>query len=164
MLKRANTYLKLALVFAAVSSGILLLIPLRRMLSEEAMPLFSAIVAVLFWATLAAGQYFFWAADQGRKKIQARSGRDLGLKGQRIGLLNVFTNPEGTAADITFAVTFLTVVLLDLFRVRASWLSGIATAVMLTAFHCHCIFNGVTYRYIKAFQTMKKEKRKYESN
>ena len=70
MLQRTTKNLKLSIVFAVLSSLMIMLIPLRDVLGREAKQGVSTLVAILFWGNLLLEQFFFWSANAGRKIIQ----------------------------------------------------------------------------------------------
>ena len=162
-LQRISRYLLLALVFAVLTSLALALIPLGNIFSEGAEKKVSLVIAALFWICLILEQVFFWVANAGRKKIQKKAFGGRKLVKPALGLISFGCNKEGRVSDIVFFTTFIATICLIIFQVQSRWLVTSVLSLFLLSFTFHCIFNGTTYRYIKAFQNIKKEPRKHDN-
>lgn len=163
MLRRVESYLKLSILFACVSSGAFLLIPIRNLLGAGVQKAATVLIALLFWGGLLLEQYFFWTANAGRKKIRKKAFGGRKLVKSKIGLITFFSNREAGICDLTFFFAAVLTVLFVLVKIQNDWLVMPALGALLLSFHLHCIFNGVTYRYIKAFQKIKKEPKRHEN-
>ncbi len=163
LLRRISRQLLLAMAFAVLNSLALALIPLDSIFSEGAGKKVSLIIAALFWICLILEQVFFWTANSGRKKIQKKAFGGRKLVNPVLGLISFGCNKEGRISDIVFFTTFIATICLIIFQVQSRWLVTSILALFLLSFTFHCIFNGTTYRYIKAFQNIKKEPKKYEN-
>lgn len=163
LLQRISRQLLLAVVFAVLTSLALALIPLGNIFSEGAEKKFSLITAALFWICLILEQVFFWTANAGRKKIQKEAFGGRKLVKPALGLISFGCNKEGRVSDIVFFITFIATICLIVFQVQSQWLVTSVLSLFLLSFTFHCIFNGTTYRYIKAFQNIKKEPKRHEN-
>lgn len=163
LLQRISRQLLLTMVFAVLTSLALAIIPLGNIFSKGAEKKVSLIIAAIFWISLILEQVFFWAANAGRKKIQKKAFGGRKLVKPALGLISFGCNQEGRIADIVFFTTFIATICLIIFQVQSRWLVTSVLALFLLSLTFHCIFNGTTYRYIKAFQNIKKEPRKHEN-
>ena len=163
LLQRISRQLLFAMAFAVLTSLALALIPLGNIFSEGPEQRVSLITAALFWIFLILEQVFFWIANSGRKKIQKKAFGGRKLVKPTLGLISFGCNKEGRIADIVFFTTFIATICLIIFQVQNRWLVTTVLALFLLSFTFHCIFNGTTYRYIKAFQNIKKEPKKHEN-
>ena len=163
LLQRISRKLILAITFAVLASFALALIPLGNVFSEGTEKKVSLIIAALFWIFLILEQVFFWVANSGRKKIQKKAFGGSKLVKPALGLISFGCNKEGRISDIAFFTTFIATICLIIFQVQSRWLVTSVLALFLLSFTFHCIFNGTAYRYIKAFQNMKKEPKKHEN-
>ena len=163
ILRRISRQLLLAIAFAVLTSLALAMIPLGNIFTEGAEKKISLIIAAIFWISLILEQIFFWVANAGRKKIQKKAFGGRKLVKPALGLISFGCNKEGRIADIVFFTTFAATICLIIFQVQSLWLVTSVLSLFLLSFTFHCIFNGTTYRYIKAFQNIKKEPRKHEN-
>lgn len=163
MLHRTTSYLKLSIIFAALSSVALVLVPFRNSLGEEQQKGFSVFIAIMFWGSLILEQYFFWISNTGRKKIQSRAFGGRKIVKSSVGIITFGSNKEARASDLSFIIAVVIMFLLIMFQIQNNWAVMIALAVLLLSFNLHCIFNGTTYRYIKAFHKIKKEPKRHEN-
>ena len=160
MLQRVTRKLQLAIIFAALSAFMIALIPAREALKGKTKEVVSTLIALTFWISLLLEQIFFWMANTGRKKIQKKTALGKLVAKPRIGMINFGSSKEASICDITLAVAVALTIVISLMRARANWLTMGILAILLLAFNLHCILNGTTYRYIKAFHKMKKEREK----
>ena len=158
MLQRTTRNLALAIIFAALSAVAIAVIPVRSVLSGETRDKVSALIAGFFWVSLLLEQIFFWSANGGRKKIQKRVSLDKQMVKPMVGIINFGSSKEALVCDLILIAAVAVTIVLSMIRARANWLTMGTLAILILSFNLHCILNGTTYRYIKAFQKMKKER------
>lgn len=156
MLQRTTNLLKLSIGCVVASSLAFLCIPICSSIEGIPGKAFSIIVATVFWGGLILEQVFFWRANDGRKNIQQRAFKSRRLKNASVGLVTFGTSREARICDIAFAVSLVTSIAFNFLRIQIDWLVILSLAVLLLSFNLHCILNGKTYRYIKAFHLAKK--------
>ena len=156
MLQRTINLLKVSIGCIILSTLAFMCIPICS--SAEGTPgkVLSIIVACLFWGGVIFSQVLFWRANEGRKRIQQRVFKDRSLKNDSVGLVVFGTSKEARICDITFALSLVTSIVFNLFHIQIDWLVILSLAVLFLSFNLHCILNGKTYRYVKAFHLAKK--------
>lgn len=159
MLQRATNLLKLSIGCVVASALAFLCVPICSEIDGIPGKFFSVTVAIVFWGGLILEQVFFWRANKVRKKIQQRAFKSRRLKNASVGLVTFGTSREARIFDIAFAVSLVTSIAFNFLRIQIDWLVILSLAVLLLSFNLHCILNGKTYRYIKAFHLAKKENR-----
>lgn len=160
MFQRTTKYLVWSIVFSILSSFTLMLIPLRDVFGKEHEKAISVMIAIAFWATLGLEQYFFWVCNAGRKMIQRRTFKGRRIVKETIGIITFASSVEAKACDCVLAISAAVTILLSALRIKTNWLAMLVLTVLVLSFNLHCILNGTTYRYIKAFYKIKKEREK----
>lgn len=154
--------MSLAIFFAVLTSVMLAILPLSSAFGPNAEPVLSVILAGMFWLSLILEQVFFWSANKTRKKIQRKAFRGRRLVRPSLGVITFCANAEARIVDIILLPSVVLVVLLIVFGKQLNWFITLALGLCVLAFTLHCMFNGTTYRYIKAFQKIKKEPKRNE--
>lgn len=156
MLQRTTNLLKVSIGCIILSSLAFASIPICSSMEGPPGKMCSIIVACVFWGGLILEQVFFWRANEGRKRIQQRAFKAKRLKNASIGLVTFGTSKEARICDIAFVISLITSIVFNFLKVRINWLVILSLAILLLSFNLHCILNGKTYRYIKAFHLAKK--------
>ena len=163
MLQRIFRYITLSIILAIMASILLILIPASTVFGEKTGSVISIVLAAMFWISLVLEQIFFWLADTGRKKFLKRFFTGRKIVNPSIGIISFGCNKEARVSDLAFFAALITTVCLIVFQAQNQWLICGALSVLLLSFTFHCIFNGITYRYIKVFRKIKKEPKKHEN-
>lgn len=156
MLQRTTNLLKVSIGCIILSSLAFVCIPICSSMEGTPGKVFSIIVACAFWGGLILEQVFFWRANEGRKRIQQRAFKARRLKNASIGLVTFGTSKEARICDVAFVISLITSIAFNFFKVQIDWLVILSLATLILSFNLHCILNGKTYRYIKAFHLAKK--------
>lgn len=163
LLQRITRYLILSILFAVLSAAALAFLPLCNMYDEKTENILSTICAAAFWLFLFLEQCFFWVADAGRRKVQKRAFEGRLIVKHTLGLVTFGSNREACASDAVLFAALISTICLVAYEIKNIWPIAGVLALLILSFTLHCIFNGTTYRYIKAFHNIKKEPKKYES-
>lgn len=160
ILRRATCYLRLSVTFAVLSSVAFACIPICNAFGEDTEQAMIIVIASIFWGGLILEQVFFWMANFHRKKIQKRTTRKKLPTKRFAGALTFWSNVEARVCDVLLGVSLVSTFTLMILGVQDDWLVMTSLTLLLSSFNLHCLFNGRTYGYVKAFNQIKKEQRR----
>lgn len=144
----------LAIVASSVSSlSILVCIFVGE--NEVLNTVLKIVFPLIFWIGLILEQVFISQANKMRLELEKKDKR----KQPRLkpGVISIFQTEEGAKADITFAVSFLILIILMIFDIGTNVLQYIFIFLSVLTFRMHCILNGKNFRYKKFFSKRKVE-------
>lgn len=144
----------LAIVASSVSSlSILVCIFIGE--NEVLNTVLKIVFPLIFWIGLILEQVFISQANKMRLELEKEDKR----KQPRLkpGVISIFQTEEGAKADITFAVSFLILIILMIFDIGTNVLQYIFIFLSVLTFRMHCILNGKNFRYKKFFSKRKVE-------
>lgn len=144
----------LAIVASSVSSlSILVCIFVGE--NEVLNTVLKIVFPLIFWIGLILEQVFISQANKMRLELEKEDKR----KQPRLkpGVISIFQTEEGAKADITFAVSFLILIILMIFDIGTNVLQYIFIFLSVLTFRMHCILNGKNFRYKKFFSKRKVE-------
>lgn len=117
-------------------------------------------VASLFWLSVILGQVCIWKCNAGRKVMERKVFRWKTQNRRVPGIFRFFSCGPAIWADGGMLISMAATAVLLVLRLRPDWLPIFPMAAFLLSFSLHCIFNGVNYHYLQAYQQHKKERKR----
>ena len=144
-LKKCKQLLIFSIVCSFASSlSILSCIFIKR--NDAASLVIKIVFPLMFWIALFCEQFLFWKSNSIRKEIlKTENYRRLNSK---IGLISIFQNYYGAAADIVFVISFVLVIIFLIFGTKKQAIQYILIFLLVLSFRLHCILNGKNFKYI----------------
>lgn len=113
--------------------------PLMSLEKVEILP------GLLFWCGLGLGSLAQIVLSVRRKRLVRSGGR---VRGDRLGLLNFFSNSYGAAADAAMLISFAGTVIYFLLAKSQGILGYFCIAACAYSVCLHCILNGKNFRHL----------------
>lgn len=155
-MKKDIILMKLVVLFLAISSFSLILVPFSDY-DGSAFNVVTAIIAgVLFWLFLILGYLVFAGIAKHRKVYEKKAtssnkGRlSRADNKKKPGIVCFFSNKFAMIADIVLIASFILTLVMVLFIPQTPQvIQIILISLLLFSLHMHCVLNGINFRYIR---------------